>query len=760
MQGSSTGGKDRPLDSIWEKAINGAQKLFGLDSSKPTTPDETSETDDHAEERAPKGNSAVFDTVPGFGSRGFGRFGASAFGGNTFGSVATSRSVPDSQTSHYDQSSASFTEKAEYVAKERAPVEANPRENQTVAKEKIVSEDPLDEEKTVEEKPVSKPAARAAQKGVATQAQVPVPVSAITSAESITAAAQPATPIVPTASSQQLSSETESSKPLTGNSQSIQTVPPVASSDQKVNTTVANGSEATKQSNVPTQGGANAATNPNVQPAAQATNVKGAAHANGSQADKTNAGQANQVAVPNQSIAKSDTPVATTQSGIQSKAEGETAVRENGSSKETLGFDVAKAKEAVSEGLARASTASKPAASPVNQSSVNPSPVQQSMTAENREGVAKPLAGEASTARTSEMPGGEAKDLSSGEVAKREPITSAQSRAAAVKTATADSSAIARANSAGLENASSDAKGASNQVSNSAAATQSARESASGVAARIQTPVTQGKGQNTGQATGTQTGLSGVTAGQGLASNAMARGAQQGGAQNQDSGDPASSKDFSAALKQTTGAKGAEKPSADGAQSFDAKVDAATSNRRSEAASKARQTSYVSKTADEVKEVVATLTKSIDRLVTNKAGAMNLKINFEGGGSLSLRVSMDGGQVSTSMQTDVVGLEGAIKANWTELASDWNQKGVKLNTPQFQNSETAKGSFDDLNEFASKQDRQADARNGEGRGQSSNGRSATSRGFSNGSPDGVEAETVSSNSSDEVVSDKELKTYA
>lgn len=234
--------------------------------------------------------------------------------------------------------------------------------------------------------------------------------------------------------------------------------------------------------------------------------------------------------------------------------------------------------------------------------------------------------------------------------------------------------------------------------------------------------------------------------------------AQQGGSQNQNGGDTTAKQDFNAAMKQASNAKGTEKQAGESSQAFDARVEAAA-NRRSEAASKASQTSYVSKTAAEVKETIATLTKSIDRLVTDKANSMNLKINFEGGGSVNLRISMDGSAVSTQMQTDVVGLEAVIKANWAELANDWNQKGVKLNSPHFQNSESSKDNgFENLNEFASKGDRQAGGRNGENRGQGSS-RGSASRGFDSGATESS-ARGAQETATEEVVSDSKIKTYA
>lgn len=362
--------------------------------------------------------------------------------------------------------------------------------------------------------------------------------------------------------------------------------------------------------------------------------------------------------------------------------------------------------------------------------------------------------GDLGASRTLEAANAEAKDVAATDASKRDQSLGAQQRAATAKAANENANP---ARSGAQEGAGFDAKLAQGAAAAKANANQFARESAVAAANRSQPVAAQAKAGSNATNAPAPAGVTGVSGGQGLASGPAAQNSQRGNSQNSE-GDPAAKQDFGAALKQASTSKGSEKP-LDGGQSFDAKVEAAA-NRRSEAASKARQTSYVSKTAAEVKEVVATLTKSIDRLVTDKSGAMNLKINFEGGGSLKLSISMEGGKVATSMQTDVVGLEGAIKANWGELANDWNQKGVKLATPHFQNSESGKdSSFESFSEFASKQERQGEGRMGEGRGRGA-GQNSGARGFSSGPSEQGETRERGTEQAAEVISDKELKTYA
>lgn len=219
-------------------------------------------------------------------------------------------------------------------------------------------------------------------------------------------------------------------------------------------------------------------------------------------------------------------------------------------------------------------------------------------------------------------------------------------------------------------------------------------------------------------------------------------------------------------------AKGSERSSSESAPAFDLKTLAGEASRKAQVTSRTQASSYVSKTAEEVKEVVAAMTKSIDRLVTNKSGAMNLKINFDQGGSMTLRISMDGGQVSTNMQTDVAGLESAIKSNWGEFANDWSQKGVKLNVPQFQQLAGQQADADSeanaWNEFNQRQERQGSfqnalGRNGNGNGNGSGARSgsqasgtASATELGSASGDGIPGAAQEAN----VISDTELKTYA
>lgn len=100
---------------------------------------------------------------------------------------------------------------------------------------------------------------------------------------------------------------------------------------------------------------------------------------------------------------------------------------------------------------------------------------------------------------------------------------------------------------------------------------------------------------------------------------------------------------------------------------------------------KAQPSRFTSKSVEETKEVYAALSKSVERLAASKGNTVSIRINFDQGGSMALRVSMDSGQVNTAMQTDLPGLESLIKSSWSEFANEWNQKGLKLGTPQFSN---------------------------------------------------------------------------
>ena len=176
---------------------------------------------------------------------------------------------------------------------------------------------------------------------------------------------------------------------------------------------------------------------------------------------------------------------------------------------------------------------------------------------------------------------------------------------------------------------------------------------------------------------------------------------------------------------------------------------------------KSQQSGYASKSTSETKQVYEALVKSVDRLFANKNDSISVKINFDGGGMLKLRVSMDSGRVNSIMQTDLSGLESIIKSSWTELSNELNQKGIKLNTPQFSNSESQgnreSATYDSLNREA----------NSEGGGSGDSERNRTEGPLSDDSrqstlsKDRKEAIGDTDEASQQVVADdQELKTYA
>ena len=212
-----------------------------------------------------------------------------------------------------------------------------------------------------------------------------------------------------------------------------------------------------------------------------------------------------------------------------------------------------------------------------------------------------------------------------------------------------------------------------------------------------------------------------------------------------------------AALKGTVPTKSSGATSkADGAQGLQlAGSDVSVSSKPSFTA-KAQPVSYASKSADETKEIYTALSKSVDKLVSTKIDAVSIRINFDQGGSMALRVSMDSGHVSSAMQTDLFGLESLIKSSWSEFASEMNQKGVKLNPPQFTNF--------DSDSFKNEQFMNFDQKGGSAKGghhseaKSNGGRRSDHS--NRQQSDSLNPESSESVSGDKLDSEQELQTYA
>ncbi|MBT6381288.1 MAG: hypothetical protein HOJ89_13875 [Opitutales bacterium] len=124
---------------------------------------------------------------------------------------------------------------------------------------------------------------------------------------------------------------------------------------------------------------------------------------------------------------------------------------------------------------------------------------------------------------------------------------------------------------------------------------------------------------------------------------------------------------------------------------------------------------------------------------------------------MALKISMEGGQIKTMMQTDLPGLEGMIKSNWSELAADWNAKGVKLTAPQFTNSEGELAREEGSGNFFQRESQSQNEFSGKS-GSRGNRRSETAVVGSN--VGASQSESVSHADESEGAGEQELKTYA
>jgi hypothetical protein len=106
-------------------------------------------------------------------------------------------------------------------------------------------------------------------------------------------------------------------------------------------------------------------------------------------------------------------------------------------------------------------------------------------------------------------------------------------------------------------------------------------------------------------------------------------------------------------------------------------------------------------------EALAPIHSAIERLVLHGRDQLALTVRFEQGGSLSIKLAMSQGEIATQIQTDVPGLEAALKSAWGELAQDWNSRGWKLGNPEFTASTAAYHPRDDATTDSRGESRQA-----------------------------------------------------
>jgi hypothetical protein len=77
------------------------------------------------------------------------------------------------------------------------------------------------------------------------------------------------------------------------------------------------------------------------------------------------------------------------------------------------------------------------------------------------------------------------------------------------------------------------------------------------------------------------------------------------------------------------------------------------------------------------------VTAAIERMLTHGQDQLALTVRFDQGGSLSLKLSMQQGTIASQFQTDVPGLEDALRNSWGQFAQDAQGRGWKLGTPTF-----------------------------------------------------------------------------
>lgn len=83
----------------------------------------------------------------------------------------------------------------------------------------------------------------------------------------------------------------------------------------------------------------------------------------------------------------------------------------------------------------------------------------------------------------------------------------------------------------------------------------------------------------------------------------------------------------------------------------------------------------------DAKAALAPVGAAIERMMVRGQEQLSVTIRFEQGGSLSLKLGMANGEIAARIQTDVAGLDKALRSGWGEFAHDWNGRGIKLAAP-------------------------------------------------------------------------------
>ena len=762
LQGSRTGSKEGQFSSFWENAVRGAQKLLGLEktNNQETEPKEEDRTEKDRREDAKMGDG--LNTVSGFSGS---RFGISlSMGRESMGVLPRFGRIEQSRRETIDTQRPSMSDRSEGL-EERA-VEPNKRKTESKSKESLERAPSSIERKTKVEDEIGddedqrqaktadrssslvrRPITQSSEKllipdnqQIKNQSEVVGTETAKLSGVMLNAspnqeksAVSKQNQSVEPAEQREIASQANKMtiEPVSRPQDKAAPVPVVSSSKAIATPLQANGSQSIKpivESTTPVQ-----------RETTQGESAVAASTKQTSRVDVANAKTEVSVTIPNKDVVVEAKPVAETP-----KAEASPKVKADGEL--DLGFDTDKAKANVSTALQRqAKAAQKP--SSISHPKVVQAPA--GNAEQPTETVTKPL----ETARV------EAPETSNHLVETKSPGQDVGSRMAMARQRRGDAPVnLDQVRSQSTPNASQTAGEHAN--ANSRVANPEKFETLVANSREAPRADVANRNQRVRFSNTTNSQSSGISS---VGTNASANGLNQSAgsqshSENQGS-EHAPKQDVAAAIKSAVSNVRSEK-GGDLNQSFDVRASSASQSRRSQAAVKAQPTSYASKTVEEVKEVIATLTKSIDRLSATRQDTISVRVSFEHGGSLALKVSMDKGHVNAVMQTDVPGLEGMLKGAWSELVNEVALKGIKLNQPQFSQSES-----ESRNEnFASHQQREgrsqsSEANSGRGQGRSEAGNTG-SRSASSGTVNSDSSAEAPSPVDNSIISDNELKTYA
>ena len=87
--------------------------------------------------------------------------------------------------------------------------------------------------------------------------------------------------------------------------------------------------------------------------------------------------------------------------------------------------------------------------------------------------------------------------------------------------------------------------------------------------------------------------------------------------------------------------------------------------------------------------VLEMVNRMADQMAARSQDRLSMTVRFENGGSIQIRMTSDQGEIRTIFQTDLPGLEAALRQQWLQFSQEAQDRGNRLSSMAFMSTDTS-----------------------------------------------------------------------